>query len=400
MKPLLFIISLILLSQSLFTQDSLFQKKKLTSIDIEAFYSYYQQDGNHSAVTGGTGTEKLHVHSAGFNLGFTLDSSHTIIAESYVDVITSASTDNIDFVVSSASLHDNHVSAHIGYQYSSKKKPFVIGGMYMFGMESDFLSNGFSVWTSHSSRGQSRIFSVSLSCFFDDLRWGRLAEETGFKPTTLVYPVELRYKQWFDIYRRNSYNFNFGFRQDLNRKLSLQLHVGFILQKGLISTSFHRMYFGDSDSVKVENLPRQRLQLPFGIGLNAFVSKRLIIKGYYRYYWDDIGISAHTFTLEMPVKLGYQFSLYPFFRFYQQSASTYFKPYKGHSLFDEYYTSDYDLSAFVSYKLGLGFGFYPDARFGKSRWAFNNIRFRYAYYSRSDGLYAHMLSVLFNLKKD
>lgn len=382
-----------------YPQDTLFKKKHLTEIDIEAFYSFYTQDGEHSAVTGGIGTEKLHVHGAGFNFGLTYDTSHTLIVESYIDAITSASTDKIDFIVSSASYHDNHVSAHIGYQYTSKRNPFLIGGKYLFGMESDFMSHGFNLWTSIASKDQTRNISLSLVCYFDDLRWGRLAEETGYKPTTLVYPVELRYKQWFDIYHRNSYNLNLGLKQDINRKLSVQLDGGIILQKGLISTSFHRIYFIDSDSVKVENLPRQRLQIPLGIGLNAFINPVLIIKTYYRYYWDDIGISAHTITLEVPVKLNYRFSFYPFLRFYQQTASTYFKPYKEHLLSDEYYTSDYDLSAFLSYKIGLGFGFFPDTRFGKSRWAFNNIVFRYAYYNRTDGLDAHMLSLLFDVRK-
>jgi len=393
------VIILLFFIYTVFAQDSLFKKKHFTAVDIETFYSYYSQDGDHSAVTGGIGTEKLHVHSAGFNVDVTTDTSHTIIVETYIDAITSASVDNINFVVSSASYHDNHLSAHIGYQYSAKKKPFLIGGKYMFGMESDFLSHGISLWTSFGNKLQNRHFSLAIACFFDDLRWGRLSESTGYKPTTLIYPYELRYKQWFDIYRRNSYNLNIGLRQDINRKLSMQLDLGFILQKGLISTSFHRIFFYDSDSGKVENLPRRRLQFPVGFGLNYFLNPYLILKAYYSYYWDDIGINAHAVNLELPVKINYQVSLYPFFRLYHQTASIYFKPFSEHSVFDEFYTSDYDLSGFFSYKLGLGFGYYPDARFGKSSWSFNNVVFRYAYYSRSDGLDAHMLTFLLNFKK-
>ncbi len=396
---LILIVIFFVLTTAIFAQDSLYKKKHITSVDIEAFYSFYTQDGDHSAVTGGTGTEKLHVHSAGFNFASTTDTSHTIIIESYLDVITSASVDNINFVVSSASYHDNHLSATVGYQFNSKKKPFLIGGKYMFGIESDFLSNGFSVWTSIGNKDQTRNYSIAVACFFDDLRWGRFSEDTDYKPTTLVYPSELRYKQWFDIYRRNSYNLNFGIKQDINRKVSLQIDLGFILQKGLISTSFHRMYYLDSDSVKVENLPRQRLQFPLGVGINAFLSPRLILKAYYRYYWDDIGITANSINIETPIKLGYQYTLYPFFRIYNQTASTFFKPYKEHLLADEFYTSDYDLSAFWSIKAGIGFGFYPDKRFGKSNWFFTNVILRYAYYYRTDYLDAHMMTVLFNFNK-
>jgi len=390
---------LILFAQTCFTQDSTFQKKHLTTADIQLFYSFYTQDGDHSVVTGGTGTEKLHVHDVGFSAGITTDSSHTVLVGAYIDAITSASTDKIDFVMSSASREDNHFSAHLGYQYNSKHNRFLVGGKYMFGLESDFLSNGFSLWTAFENAMQTRNFSFTLACYFDDLRWGRLSPTTGYKPTTLVYPYELRFKQWFNIYRRNSYNLNFGIRQDINRRMSVHLDLGLIYQQGLLSTPFHRMYFKDSDSVKVENLPRKRLLFPLGFGVNVFLSPLFIIKGYYAFFTDDFGITAHAINIEIPVKFSYQYSLYPFFRIYHQTAARYFKPYKEHLLSDKFYTSDYDLSLFWSYKAGLGFGFFPDKRFGKSRWSFNNLMFRYAFYWRTDKLDAHMFSILFDLRK-
>ena len=344
-------------------QDSLYAKKNLTVADIEIYYSFYNQDGRHSAVTGGLGTERLKIHSVGTNMAFTRDTAHTVIFETYVDAITSASTDNIDFVESSASLHDRHISIHAGYQYASKKAPFLIGGKYLFGLESDYTSHGFNFWYSRSSRDMSQTFSASLVCFFDDLRWGRLDAESGFRPVKLIYPYELRYREWFDIYRRNSYNLQLSFKQDLNRKLSLQFDVGILYQEGLLSTSFHRIFFYDSDSGVVENLPRQRTQVPLGIGLNAFLTNSLIFKAYYRFFFDDFGIRAHTFTLESPVKFGYKYTLYPFLRFYNQTGARYFKPFGEHSVNDTFYTSDYDLSTFNSYKAGLGFGFFSRSPF-------------------------------------
>ncbi len=145
--------------------------------------------------------------------------------------------------------------------------------------------------------------------------------------------------------------------------------------------------------------PGTAFKYPIGIGLNSFLTNTLILKAYYRYYWDDIGITAHTLSLETPIKIKYQYSLYPFARFYYQTASTYFKPYREHSENETYFTSDYDLSEFWSYKLGIGFGFYPDARFGRSFWAFQSIVFRYAYFIRTEGLDAHMFSLVFNIRK-
>ena len=400
LKPVILLVLFSLITGMLPAQDSLYVKRKLTAIDIEAYYSFYGQDGNHSAVTGGVGTEELTVNSVGANLAITVDTVHTVIFETYLDVITSASTDNIDFVKSSASLVDNHLSIQAGYQYTSKDSRWVAGLKYMFGMESDYLSNGFNLWSGYTSRDRSRAISLNFSWFFDDLRWGRLNPETGHKPTTLVYPYELRYKQWFDIFMRYSYNLMLSLRQDVNRRISFQLDLGTMLQQGLLSTPFHRIYFADSDSGVVENLPRQRWQFPLGVGMNAFATRSWVINAYYSYFTDDLGIRAHAISLETPVKLSYRFSLYPFARFYTQTAAYYFRPYGEHLTSDTYFTSDYDLSAFNSIKAGLGIGFYPDARMGKRRWSFDQLLFRYSYYYRTDGLDAHILSLMLNVGEE
>jgi hypothetical protein len=180
----------------------------------------------------------------------------------------------------------------------------------------------------------------------------------------------------------------------------LQFDLSLIYQHGLISTSFHRIFFYDQDSGVVENLPRRRTQLPVGIGLNSFITNRWILKAYYRFYWDDFGIIANTLTLESPVKINYKYTLYPFIRWYRQTSSYYFKPFKEHSVEEEFFTSDYDLSGFSSYKAGIGFGFYPDTRFGRSRWSFNNFVIRYAYYWRTDQLKAHMISFVVDFQKN
>src|SRR5438105_46380 len=87
-------------------QDSTYQKKQLSETDVQLVFSYYDQDGNNSAVTGGVGTEKLTVYAPGVNIKHTFNTYNTISLNTGVDVISSASTDNIDFIVSSASVLD------------------------------------------------------------------------------------------------------------------------------------------------------------------------------------------------------------------------------------------------------------------------------------------------------
>lgn len=381
------------------TADSSFQKKALTTLDVQAFFSLYTQEGTHSAVTGGEGDEHLNVYHIGTNIAYGINSS-LIIFDASVDVISSPSTDKIDFIESSPSAHDNHVQARFGYQYDLKKRNVKFGAAYLLGIESDYWSTGISAWFNWLSVDKTRAISVATDLFFDDLRWGRLSQRRGFRPTELIYPAELRRTNWFDIYHRNSYNLNLNLRQDINKRLKINIGIGATYQEGLLSTPFHRVYFKDQADAKVENLPRQRIRLPLSIAANWFFKRAIIFQPSYRFYWDNFGILAHTLALQTAIKPNNKFTLYPFVRAYYQSGSPYFAAYGEHLSTADFYTSDYDFSNLASFKVGLGLGWYPDARLGKkSKFYFNNVVIRYAFFYRTDGLSAHIISLQVGLKK-
>ena len=118
-----------------------------------------------------------------------------------------------------------------------------------------------------------------------------------------------------------------------------------------------------------------------------------MVRTYYRLYWDFFGLSAHTFQLETPFRLTSFFTLSPLARFYTQKAARYFQPYAAHSLAANFYTSDYDLSAFTSYTLGLTLRYAPYEPL-RGNYSFQAFDFRYSYYKRSDGLLAHNISLV------
>ena len=366
--------------------DSSYSKKKLSKTTIQVVYSHYLQDGNHSAVTGGTGTEHLIVYSPNITLRKEKDSLNSYYFDGGVDIITSASTDNIDYVVSSASRSDFHLYLTGGYNKGIKNKNVTLGAKGYFSYESDYLSLGAGFSASHTSADKSRELSAEFEAFFDDLRWGLINEEDGPK---LVYPEELRNRKWFDDYRRQSFNLNLSWQQTINKRMVLAIFPGISFQHGLLATPFHRAYFKDS-SARVENLPGSRIKIPIGIQLNTFIGDRYILRNYYRFYWDDFGITAHTIEVELPVKLSPAFTLSPFLRFYTQKGTSYFRPYREHALSSTYYTSDYDLSSFESYEGGLEAKFSGLSRNINS--LFNKPGLRYSFYKRSDGLYAHTLT--------
>jgi hypothetical protein len=372
-------------------QDSTFTKKAVKSTQYEFLFSYYKQDGNHSAVTGGTGTEELKVFINKLNVTHAIDSFNTILIEAGVDMISSASTDKIDFTISSASAKDKRFWIAAGYQRGSKDKRQHFGLRPSFSMESDYLSWGLNGWWTKRNDLNNWRYGVNLQAYADDLRWGRLNADYK-RPVTVVYPVELRDSVWFDIYMRYTVNIDFDIQHDINRRMSIGFFPGVIFQNGLLSTPFHRFYFAGATGAVVENLPQQRVKVPLGIQLNTFVGARMVLQLYYRYYWDNYGINGHTINLEVPIKIIPQLNFVPFARIYTQKGAKYFFPYKTSNITEAYFTSDYDLSGFTSFKYGAGI------RFSSVRETFfRQISLRYAHYSRSDGLYFNQMSSYFNI---
>ncbi len=372
--------------------DTSFTKKKISQTDVQVLFSYYTQNGKHSAVTGGTGTEKLEVYAPNFNIHHRFDSLNSMNVNLGVDVISSASTDNIDFRVSSASRLDGRGYANLAYYRELLKSGFTVGGNVGLSIESDYFSTGAGLLIKHSNKIKTREISLELQANFDDLRWGRVTAGI-LKPEKLIYPKELRDTVWFNTYKRNSYNFNFGIYQVINQRNSIAFYPGITYQKGLLATPFHRVYFDDGVTLRVENLPEERIKIPLGIQLNSFIGRGWILRSYYRYYYDTFKISAHTMNFDSPVKLNAAWTITPFVRLYTQTKSAYFKAFALHNPADLFYSSDYDLSAFNSMKLGLGLRYAPNIKSKKGK-MFNAVDVRYAFYQRSDGLHAHIISLL------
>ena len=155
-------------------------------------------------------------------------------------------------------------------------------------------------------------------------------------------------------YRRQSYNAALSYHQVLNRRMQLSLMVEGTYMQGLLSTPFHRVYFRDQTQPDIERLPDTRLKIPLGLRWNYYISDRFILRSYYRYYWDSWGMTGHTASIELPIKVNRFFAVYPHYRYHQQSAVDHFLPYKEHSVDSQFYTSDFDLSALSSHTFGGG----------------------------------------------
>jgi hypothetical protein len=217
---------------------------------------------------------------------------------------------------------------------------------------------------------------------------------------------------------RNSYSVSFSFSQILTKTTQFSLFFDLVQQSGWLANPMQRVYFSDRDNYyignaesipvytskdntdvfqladDIERLPDTRFKIPVGARLNQYINENIAIRTYYRYYTDDWGMKSHTASIELPIKFSLgKFTLYPNYRFYNQTASDYFAPFESHLSSSDYYTSDYDLSKFNSHQYGLGFK-YTDifAKLKVFKFGLKSFDLRYSYYDRSDGLQASIVS--------
>ncbi len=369
--------------------ESVFRTLKLDEVNFVS--AYYNQDGNHSAVTGGIGTEKLidFANSLDLKLSFTdkKGRKHSITAEAAIDYYSSASSDKIDpRSVSSASMSDTHFYPTLSWSRKNENTHKTVGASFSYSTEWDYQSYGGNLNFSKSSKDNNTELSVKLGAFFDT--W------------SVILPYELRPDgygsgaegdQNIDYKRRNSYNLSIGVSQVINKRLQVMAVVEPAYQEGLLSTPYHRVYFSDG-TLKVEKLPGTRAKLPVGLRASYFLGDRFIIRSFYRYYQDNWGMKAHTVSLEVPIKITSFVSVTPHYRFNSQTAVKYFGPINSHKLTETYYTSDFDISDFRSAFWGAGIRIAPpDGVLGIKHW--NTAELRYGHYNRSNGMVANIITL-------
>ena len=388
-----------------------------TTIDIIG--GYYQQDGTHGAVEGGRGTERLTDVPPAIIVNVPLDTVSRLTANVGADYYASASTDRIDFALSTPSAHDVRFHGDFGYSREHKATGTIWGLGAGVSKEYDYLSFNVAGSVAKTSQDGNRQLSLAGQVFFDRV--------------TLITPLELRAgyipgtnpsrsDKNYGTDTRQTYNFTATYSQVLTKRLQAAISTELVSQNGLLSTPFHRVYFkdnsdanpapslGDSFSsrvvtaARIEALPRSRFKYPISLRLNYYASDLVQVRGFYRFYNDNFGITAHTVELELPVKVTPFFVLYPFYRYHQQTAARYFAPFQEHSVKEEFYTSDYDLSAFTAHKTGLGLRYSPVYGIGRFHvpgknaqglprvMRFKSLDLRYAHYQRSTDLTANIVS--------
>ncbi len=342
---------------------------------------------------------------------------------------------------SGASKSDQLVSVMANYSHSSDSRSFIWNADVSFSNEYDYTSTGFGGGIAALFNNKNTEINLKANVYLDQWRpiyptelheyskYGSnflnqgyfsgvtVYNENGVTATETYLPTQFKD---LALTNRNSYSASFGFSQVVTTKLQFSIFFDVLQQQGLLSTPYHRIYFADKTNFfigqsqyianyesttntgvfkladDIERLPNTRFKLPVGARLNYYINEYFVLRTYYRYYSDDWDITAHTASIELPIKISEKFTVFPTFRYYTQTASKYYAPYEKHLSTEQFYTSDPDLATFDTKQLGFGIN-YTDIFASAKIWHFGlkNIDFRFHQYNRTDRLKASIATIGF-----
>jgi hypothetical protein len=376
-----------------------YKLRKLHVDEIDFVSSYYNQNGDHSAVTGGIGTEKVTdlANSLTLNLVWLNKAANknTLAVGLGFDYHTAASQAFVS-KTGASSPTGTRLYPSLDWTVENDKKGNTFGlGAYYSG-EFNYQSLGADLHFSQKTADKNGEFSTKLQGYFDKV--------------TLIYPSEDpastnnnangngygRGHRDYGSSPRTTLSASFSYSQMINSRLQIMFLGDVVTQHGFLSLPFHRVYFNNGNDT-IERLPSSRFKLPVGARLNYFLGDNIIIRTYYRYYADSWGVRSNTAGIEVPYKITPFFSISPFYRYYNQSASKYFAPYEAHSPTEQYFSSNYEYAGFQSSFYGVGFRMAPpDGVFGWQ--GLHEMEIRYGHYTQTTDLASNVISLSLGFK--
>lgn len=351
---------------------------------------------------------------------------------------------------SGASRQDTWGSVTVGYSHSSDDRDHIFNANASFATEYDYTSIGFGGGYTRLFNEKNSELSLKGNVYLDSwmprypteldtyLEVGGNLNSGFFSNIDILNENgDITNKNSLNTWRpidgfslisdkkRNSFALSVSFSQILGKGTQMSVFADVVEQQGWLSNPMQRVYFADIPNYFVgnassipnytssqntdvfmlsddmERLPANRLKIPVGLRINHYFNEILTARTYYRYYFDDWGLQSHTASLELPIKISPNFTIYPSYRYYTQSQIDYFAPFDSHLSVSQYYTSDYDLSRYDAHQYGFGIT-YTDifTRFRTWKFGLKSIDLRFNNYQRSTGLTANYFGVGFKFEKD
>ncbi|MNF45275.1 hypothetical protein D3C84_264030 [compost metagenome] len=278
-----------------------FKKRVLESTEVDFLASYYKQDGDHSAVSGGIGSEELTDITSNIVVAMPMNDDDVLTIDLGISAYSSASSSNINpfnstgasgggdddepgdddnggagtgpygtpwQASSGASKSDQLLAITANYSHSSDSRNFIWNADVSFSNEYDYTSVGFGGGIASLFNDKNTELSVKANVYLDQWRpiyptelheysiYGSDFLNQGYfsgvtiwnqngQSTTNYLPSAF---ETVSKVNRNSYSASFGLSQVLTKKLQFSVFFDILQQQGLLSTPYHRIYFADKEN--------------------------------------------------------------------------------------------------------------------------------------------------------
>ena len=307
------------------------QKKKQVSVRL----TNYQEDPLPSSRRAIGSTERYGINVLQVNYFTPYKDDYSIAVSGQYESLSGASPfssqvnqdGETEVLMSGATIDEQRLDGSVlGTRYF---KEGTLGAGFAFSTENDYQSLAFSLDGSLELFNKHTTLLASMSTSFDKLSPTDI-EDGGNRPE-----ADGKSKRSFSIYE--------GVTQVIDKFSTLQVGVGYTRLKGYLT-----------DPYKNDARPDTREQTTLDVQYRRYVTQiESAVHLDYRFYEDDWGVLANTFTTSLWKDMslaGLNFTFAPNLRYYYQHQADF---YSVETPSTEYFSSDYRLSAYGAFNLGI-----------------------------------------------
>ncbi|HAQ60900.1 TPA: hypothetical protein DCR49_02675, partial [Candidatus Delongbacteria bacterium] len=280
------IITLILAVSCVYPQEETeYKKRVLETVELDVLSSFYTQQGDNAAVTGGIGNEELSDYATYINVSIPVSADDVLSIDGTVSAYTSASSSNLNpftgasttgdvtgspWVESSgASKKDVWVNGNAGYSHSSDDRNTIIGANVSYANEYDYTSFGFGGNFTKLFNSKNTEIGIKANIYLDEWRPVYPTEiisyiktggdlDAGFFNEVDILdnngnevedgdpfiwsPVS---NTLVDDNGRNTYSFSLIISQMLTPNAQISFFSDVVVQTGWLANPMQRVYFSD-----------------------------------------------------------------------------------------------------------------------------------------------------------
>ena len=350
----------------------------VSSWEFDSAFLFYSEVDRVSAGEAIFNAKKTFTNEEVLNLKLTIDaltgaSANGAVAQPTVQTFTRPSG-NGQYTIAPGDIplddtfHDTRVQLNAQWTQPIAPNYTASGGVHI-SKEYDYLSLGLNGNIAVDFDRKNSTFSAGFSYFQDTF-----TPEGGIpKPFTSMLIGDSSSSSWDDDFAitrlvseddKTTADILLGFTQVINRRMLMQFNYSYSTVDGYLTDPFKVLSVVDNNGAAqdyiYESRPDSRIkQSIYAQSLYHFDSTVLDVS--YRYMWDDWEIDSHTIDTRFRIPLGDSFGaesyLQPHFRFYQQSAADFYRPFvMSNDSMPEFASADYRIGEMTAFTVGLKYG--------------------------------------------